>query len=516
MTRWIGTLAGVCAISASLLGARPASATTTRVWTLGGMNRFILDDANRWLFPHVITKYGDLFYLELFGANDSISATAPTSERGMNDRTAAQALAGGNGFVSGLYPSYATIDMVPVQQTAGGGAIIAVTDDLFISLHLSDYENPLITSFLDGPFAAHASTMGAVTPSNPSWLTSGTARAVSSANRKFDFFAAYRVPDLASFGLLLTYGSSKYNRNPNSTDPPLFAGNDQQARATDNLGAQELRFLVSGGVDIGEEIAIDAAFGMGFHSLTYLPNNDGGLLDGGGGNDLQADVRAMIGLTERWEIVPAISIRSGGLEGKDLADFSTGLKYNNSDTGSRSMVNITDVKVSWFNFDLGVAAHFKPTDFIDFWGATGFQIIRANSQDENTIPRDPSNGVNRTNDPYEFQQLRLSGDVTPYIRMGLEARIFSWLDFRGGVVKYLRADTISETKTDDQNSMNNLGNDFTRDFPFFDYFIGAAVHYDGFFLDMQVDPNWFKRGPNFLSGAPMANMFINASLGYRF
>jgi YD repeat-containing protein len=54
-------------------GAAPAARaagrnTETRVYTLGVMNRFVLDDANRWLHPHAITKYGNLFYLELFGA----------------------------------------------------------------------------------------------------------------------------------------------------------------------------------------------------------------------------------------------------------------------------------------------------------------------------------------------------------------------------------------------------------------------------------------------------------------
>lgn len=59
-----------------------------------------------------------------------------------------------------------------------------------------------------------------------------------------------------------------------------------------------------------EALAIDAAFGMGFHGLTYLPNQRPDMYIGGGGVELQADVRAMIGVSEWWELVPAISIRS--------------------------------------------------------------------------------------------------------------------------------------------------------------------------------------------------------------
>ena len=64
-------------------------------------------------------------------------------------------------------------------------------------------------------------------------------------------------------------------------------------------------------------------------------------------------------------------------------------------------------------------------------------------------------------------------------------------------------------------ALPNLGNDFTADYPFFDYFIGAAIHYEGFFLDMQLDPEYFRRGPYFASGAG-GNMFLNGSLGYKF
>jgi hypothetical protein len=47
--------------------------------------------------------------------------------------------------------------------------------------------------------------------------------------------------------------------------------------------------------------------------------------------------------------------------------------------------------------------------------------------------------------------------------------------------------------------------------------VGAAIHYEGFFIDFQIDPTWFSRGPNLLSGTGAGSpMFINASLGYRF
>src|SRR5437762_122795 len=81
--RGMGRLAiAACALSVAVALPGKAQATSTRIYTLGVMNRFIVDDANKWLYPQLITKYGNLFYIELFGSGPSRAFTAPTSERG--------------------------------------------------------------------------------------------------------------------------------------------------------------------------------------------------------------------------------------------------------------------------------------------------------------------------------------------------------------------------------------------------------------------------------------------------
>jgi hypothetical protein len=64
------------------------------VYTLGVMNRFIIDDANKWLYPHMIANFGNLFYLELFGSGPSRSTAAPGSQRLANVPDAPPLLAG--------------------------------------------------------------------------------------------------------------------------------------------------------------------------------------------------------------------------------------------------------------------------------------------------------------------------------------------------------------------------------------------------------------------------------------
>ncbi len=494
-----GITAVALATALGVVGApQQAEATTTRVYTLGGMNRFVLDDTNRWLYPHIITKYGNLFYLELYGSGPSAGTTAPGSNRG----------AVTNGSID-------LAETMPVQQTAGGGMILGLTDDLFMSMHLSDYEDGTVPRMLNWL----ASTSGN-DPSGFPWLPNAP-DAPASANRKFDVFFAYNLQDIAQLGLQLSYGSSSYNRSPNDNDPEIPTNLPQDSaerRFSDSIGTSALSFLFSGGAAIGEFANVDAALGMTFHGLTYRPNDRGGLIEGGGGVELQADARAMIGLSDQWELIPAMSLRSRSLSAADLANYANGLRYDNSETG-REDYFITDASLSDFVFDLGVAGHFKPADGVHFWMATGLEVISSKQTFENRIPETPDNGNVRTDQNLEFYRDTYSASTVPYFRLALEARILSWLDFRGGVVKYMRSLKVTEDQEDINNTDFNRLNSVSRDEPFFDYFVGFAVHHEGFFLDLQIDPLWFNRGPELLSGASGSgggNMFINTSLGYRF
>ena len=486
VARWIG----LAALSAVTLAPAITEATTTRIYTLGVSNRFVLDDANRWLYPHMITRYGNIFYVELFGGESSLGSFGDDSNR------------------PAVAPSSLELaDTVPVMSKAGGGAIIKVTDDLFLSAHLSDYEDSTVTDLL-GLLAGTSSGDPRAFP----WLPVAP-DAPSSANRKFDLFFAYNLQDVAQLGLQLTYGSSRYVRNPNDNDPDVVADlmGGVESRKQDKISTSHFGFRLGAGLPMGEFASIDAGLGLKFHSLGYSPNDRNGLVDGGGGIDVSADIRSMIGVSEWWEIVPAVSLRYQRLTAADLADFADGISYEGDQT---RRVNITDVRAQAFLLDVGIAAHFKPEERINFWAVAGFQIFQLSSEFEHQIAEDPMNGFNR-DVPLEFSRDTLSIDALPYLRFAVEARIFSWLDFRGGVVKYLRATTVKEDKDDENDNDQDRLNDVTRDEPFFDYFIGLGAHYEGFFLDLHIDPFWFMRGPEFLSGEG-GSMMVNTSLGYRF
>jgi hypothetical protein len=473
-----------------------ADATGTRVWTLGGMNRFIEDDANRSLYPHTISKYSDLFDLEMFGLGDSVGANAPGYNR--------------TGVNSG--PHYAN-DFSGLQSTAGGGAILRLMDGAFLSLHLSDYENDAVKSFLEDAFAPLAGG----DPSAFPWIGANPPQGLRAANRKLDLMLAYAaIPDFLTIGLGLSFGSSGYLYNPNDNDPPVFEGSDDEAaRATDNIGTSETRILASAGLELSEAMTIELGFGFANHGLTYLPNNNNQLINGGSGTELQFDARAMLGLTDMWELVPALSFRSLSFSATDYSNLGSGLSYNNV-SPDRDQTNESSVSGRTNSFDVGVAGHFKPAKHVDFWIATGLQFGSNEYSVIHLVPEDPNASPPIIRDaPLEEAILTQGTSVLPYFKTGIEAKVFSWLDLRAGVVKYVLTNKTTVFQVDDQTNDNARNNDTTIDDPFFDYFLGLAAHYEGFFLDMQLDPEWIRRGPNFLSGAD-GNMFINGSLGYNF
>lgn len=469
------------------LHAKEAEATVTRIYTLGGMNRFILDDANRWIFPHVIGSYSNLFYIDLFGAEASRSFENPAAGR----------------LASGRNPivAFDRVETVPVQNTAGGGAIIRVVGGLSLGIHLSDYESNVVPNFL-----SLLSTYSDGDPSSFPWLFPNQPDALQSSNRKLDVFAAFEFEKLARIGLSFSYGSSSYTYEPDADEEgPLDTDGERLPRLSDEIGTSEIGFVVSGELSPAEKLAFELAFGLSLYDLTYRPNQLDDLLAGGDGTLIRADFRARIGLGDIWEIVPAMTFRRFGMSGSDEGSFVTGLPYDGE--GGRDESFITDLEIGQTIFDGGVAGHMRPLDAIDFWVALGIQYATQFSEARHAVEGPTP----------DRERLEESWLALPYIRLALEAAVFEWLDLRAGLVKFIEDETErTELEERDVDPEQSTERSTSRDDPFFDYYLGFAAHHAGFFLDFQLNPQWFRTGPHFLSGASAGNMFVNVSLGYKF
>lgn len=109
--------------------------------------------------------------------------------------------------------------------------------------------------------------------------------------------------------------------------------------------------------------------------------------------------------------------------------------------------------------------------------------------------------------------------VLPYFRLGVDAKIFKWMDFRGGVVSEWESYT-DEPEVGDKETFNEV---------FTSTYLGAGFHWGNFMIDVEVHPEFLENGPYFLSGervgddyygypdkAPGDGIFSNVNLIYWF
>lgn len=95
--------------------------------------------------------------------------------------------------------------------------------------------------------------------------------------------------------------------------------------------------------------------------------------------------------------------------------------------------------------------------------------------------------------------------VLPYFRLGIDAMIFRWMDFRAGVAsKWLGEKEEPTADTEETRSWVNT-----------DAYLGAGFHWSDLMIDAWIDPGFLTRGPNFVSGAS-GNLGWRISLIYWF
>jgi hypothetical protein len=110
-----------------------------------------------------------------------------------------------------------------------------------------------------------------------------------------------------------------------------------------------------------------------------------------------------------------------------------------------------------------------------------------------------------TIDPEKGESLDLSQSqlVLPYLRVGIEGMVTDWLDLRLGAVK--RWVDAFEDVTEEVSRRTGYASMAS--------YLGAGLKFERLSMDFMVDPVFFLRGPNFISGE--AGMFnARASLKY--
>lgn len=101
-----------------------------------------------------------------------------------------------------------------------------------------------------------------------------------------------------------------------------------------------------------------------------------------------------------------------------------------------------------------------------------------------------SGGTDKIEDTEDIERSWAQVSV-PYFRLGVEADVFKWMDFRMGVAKYWLGWAI-EDEDDDK---------YAEGWADTDLHVGAGFHFGNLDIDARIDPGFFQRGPYFVSGS---------------
>jgi hypothetical protein len=99
-----------------------------------------------------------------------------------------------------------------------------------------------------------------------------------------------------------------------------------------------------------------------------------------------------------------------------------------------------------------------------------------------------------------------STNVLPYWRLGVESKIFDWLNGRVGAEK----NWLMESNDLDLQGKPATSTVVTNTF------LGATAHWNRLVIDLLVAPTFINNGPYFVSGGNSSGMFSQVSLFYNF
>jgi hypothetical protein len=147
-------------------------------------------------------------------------------------------------------------------------------------------------------------------------------------------------------------------------------------------------------------------------------------------------------------------------------------------------------KVNTMGFDLGWGMNLQPDDDILCVGDFGFMYMTETW----TVTMGGTEA-----------EISHSDFILPYFRLGLEGSVTNWWDVRVGAKKYWHMYTMGLTEDIDEK----FGYAETSTY------LGTGLYFGNLTLDLEVDPGFVQKGPNFVSGytGTLAN---RVSLTYTF
>ncbi len=131
--------------------------------------------------------------------------------------------------------------------------------------------------------------------------------------------------------------------------------------------------------------------------------------------------------------------------------------------------------------DLGLGVNYTPATNVFAVADFGFMYAQQKQENDTT---------GSYGGPALPDEQKMTTWFFPYFKIGIDADIFRWLDFRAGATSYWTSET-EEVKG---------ATKFNRRFPNNDTYLGFGFHWGRLHVDTYTDPTLFLKGFNFISG----------------
>jgi hypothetical protein len=96
--------------------------------------------------------------------------------------------------------------------------------------------------------------------------------------------------------------------------------------------------------------------------------------------------------------------------------------------------------------------------------------------------------------------------VLPYVKLGMEADVFKWLDIRFGATTYWTKYNYEVTPYADSNAVTLKD---IEKYPFNNTYLGLGFNFNRLHVDCYVDPEQFLDGFYFISGVDSKDRGMN-------
>ncbi|MBT3231290.1 MAG: hypothetical protein HN356_00600 [Calditrichaeota bacterium] len=273
---------------------------------------------------------------------------------------------------------------------------------------------------------------------------------IDTYDQKIDLFYGWDMNGTVLGGHLSYYGNSH----------EMDANNDKSIQSVTGFG-----------IDLGATFAenLELAFNYKMVTWTYENANADMITEPKGNSEFGLGGRYWIEMSSSYTIVPYAG----------FTKFGEGIKRANHDEWT----------VSGLAINLGIGNNMNIDDNILAVTDIGFAYEKATFKHDRDERSDEENA---------------SGVKYPYFKLGLEAELTSWMDFRMGVSK----SWIREFDEDNNGKDTEMWG-----YADTDLFLGTAFHFGNLDIDAQIDPKFLTRGPNFISGQS-GNLASRISLKY--